>query len=375
MQKGIACCYLPTAFWLSGEIPLALSPLDWLLGLFSLDIGIDLGTANTLVNVRNKGIVINEPSWVAIDKKTRKPLAIGAEAKELAGRTPANIVAVRPIRDGVISEFEITQAMLEYFIGKAHEQSIVPIPRPRVVCGVPSGVTEVEKRAVYDAIMAAGAREAYLIEEPMAAAIGAGLPVAEARGTMIVDIGGGTTEVAVFSMGGIVVSRSLRVAGDEMDSDLVAYARNKYNLLIGERMAERVKIAIGSAYPLREEKTMTLRGRNLVTGLPEAVEVSSIEVREALSTSVQTIVDVLKETLDETPPEIIADLMETGICMAGGGSQLQGLSQRLSDELKVRVWVAEDPMTCVARGAGRILEDLEHLKRFLVGLQRGSTSH
>ncbi|MEK7311755.1 MAG: rod shape-determining protein, partial [Chloroflexota bacterium] len=346
-----------------------------LLGLFSLDIGIDLGTANTLVNVRNKGIVINEPSWVAIDKKTRKPLAIGAEAKELAGRTPANIIAVRPIRDGVISEFEITQAMLEYFIGKAHEQSIVPIPRPRVVCGVPSGVTEVEKRAVYDAIMAAGAREAYLIEEPMAAAIGAGLPVAEARGTMLVDIGGGTTEVAVLSMGGIVVSRSLRVAGDEMDSDLVAYARNKYNLLIGERMAERVKIAIGSAYPLREEKTMTLRGRNLVTGLPEAVEVSSIEVREALSTSVQTIVDVLKETLDETPPEIIADLMETGICMAGGGSQLQGLSQRLSDELKVRAWVAEDPMTCVARGAGRILEDLEHLKRFLVGLQRGSTSH
>ncbi|MBM4421810.1 MAG: rod shape-determining protein [Chloroflexi bacterium] len=354
---------------------MALSPLDWLLGKFSLDIGIDLGTANTLVNVRRKGIVINEPSWVAIDKKTRKPLAIGAEAKELAGRTPANIIAVRPIRDGVISEFEITQAMLEYFIAKAHEQSIVPIPRPRVVCGIPSGVTEVEKRAVYDAAMAAGAREAYLIEEPMAAAIGAGLPVAEARGTMVVDIGGGTTEVAVFSMGGIVVSRSLRVAGDEMDSDIVAYARNKYNLLIGERMAERVKIAIGSAYPLREEKTMTLRGRNLVTGLPEAVEVSSIELREALSTSVQTIVDVLKETIDETSPEIIADLMETGICMAGGCSQLQGLSERLSDELKVRVWVAEDPMTCVARGAGHILDDLEHLKRFLVGLQRGSTSH
>jgi rod shape-determining protein MreB and related proteins len=354
---------------------LAFSPLDWLLGLFSLDIGIDLGTANTLVNVRNKGIVINEPSWVAVDKKTRKPLAIGAEAKELAGRTPANIIAIRPIRDGVISEFEITQAMLEYFIAKAHEQSIVPIPRPRVVVGIPSGVTEVEKRAVYDAAMAAGAREAYLIEEPMAAAIGAGLPVAEARGTMVVDIGGGTTEVAVFSMGGIVVSRSLRVAGDEMDSDIVSYARNKYNLLIGERMAERVKIAIGSAYPMREEKTMTLRGRNLVTGLPEAVEVSSIEIREALATSVQTIVDVLKETIDETPPEIIADLMETGICMAGGGAQLHGYAQRLTDELKVRVWVAEDPMTCVARGAGHILEDLEHLKRFLVGLQRGSTSH
>jgi len=345
------------------------------LGLFSLDIGIDLGTANTLVYVRNKGIVLNEPSWVVIDKKTRRPLAIGAEAKELAGRTPANIVAVRPIRDGVISEFEITQAMLEYFISKAHEQSIVPIPRPRVVVGIPSGVTEVEKRAVYDAAMAAGSREAYLIEEPMAAAIGAGLAVGEAKGTMIVDIGGGTTEMAVFSMGGIVVSRSLRVAGDEMDMEIISYARNKYNLLIGERMAERVKIAIGSAYPLREEKTFTLRGRNLVNGLPEAIEVSSIEIREALSQSVQTIVDTLKESIDETPPEIIADLMETGICMAGGGAQLQGLTERLTDELKVRVWLAEDPLTCVARGAGHILEDLEHLKRFLVGLQRGSTSH
>ncbi|MBI5291012.1 MAG: rod shape-determining protein [Chloroflexi bacterium] len=346
-----------------------------MLGLFSLDIGIDLGTANTLVYVRNKGIVLNEPSWVVIDKKTRRPLAIGAEAKELAGRTPANIVAVRPIRDGVISEFEITQAMLEYFISKAHEQSIVPIPRPRVVVGIPSGVTEVEKRAVYDAAMAAGSREAYLIEEPMAAALGAGLAVGEAKGTMIVDIGGGTSEMAVFSMGGIVVSRSLRVAGDEMDMEIIGYARNKYNLLIGERMAERVKIAIGSAYPLREEKTFTLRGRNLVNGLPEAVEVSSIEIREALSQSVQTIVDTLKESIDETPPEIIADLMEMGICMAGGGSQLQGLTERLSDELKVRVWLAEDPLTCVARGAGHILEDLEHLKRFLVGLQRGSTSH
>lgn len=351
------------------------SPLNWLLGLFSLDIGIDLGTANTLVYVRNKGIVINEPSWVAIDKKTRRPLAIGAEAKELAGRTPANIIAIRPIRDGVISEFEITQAMLEYFIAKAHEQSIVPIPRPRVVIGIPSGVTEVEKRAVYDAALAAGARESYLIEEPMAAALGAGLPVGEARGTMVVDIGGGTTEVAVFSMGGIVVSRSLRVAGDEMDTDIISYARNKYNLLIGERMAERVKVTIGSAYPLREEKTIALRGRNLVTGLPESVEVSSIEIREALSGSVQTIIDSLKETIDETPPEIIADLMETGVCMAGGGSQLHGFPERLTDELKVRVWLAEDSMTCVARGAGHILEDLEHLKRFLVGLDRGSTSH
>ncbi len=345
------------------------------MGLFSLDIGIDLGTANTLVYVRNKGIVINEPSWVVIDKKSRRPIAIGAEAKELAGRTPANIIAVRPIRDGVISEFEITQAMLEYFIAKAHEQSIVPIPRPRVVVGIPSGVTEVEKRAVYDATIAAGARDAFLIEEPMAAALGAGLPVGEGRGSMIVDIGGGTTEMAIFSMGGIVASRSLRVAGDEMDLDILNYARNKYNLLIGERMAERVKIGIGSAYPLREEKTTTIRGRNLVSGLPESLEVSSIEIREAISQSVQTIVDSLKDILEEAPPEIISDLMENGICLAGGGSQLQGLTERLTDDLKVRVWLAEDSMTCVARGAGMILNDIETLKRFLVGLDRGSTSH
>jgi rod shape-determining protein MreB len=239
---------------------------------------------------------------------------------------------------------------------------------------VPSGVTEVEKRAVYDATIAAGAREAFLIEEPMAAALGAGLPVAEPLGSMIIDIGGGTTEVAVFSMGGIVLSRSLRVAGDEMDQDIVQYARNKYNLLIGERMAERVKMTIGSAHPLWEEKTFTLRGRNLVTGLPEAVEVSSIEVREALSTSVNTIVAAIKDAIDETPPEIIADLMESGVCMAGGGAQLQGLCERLQEEIKIRVWVADDPMTCVARGAGRVLEDYDNLKKLLVGLERGSTT-
>jgi rod shape-determining protein MreB len=354
---------------------LAFNPLNWLLGFFSLDIGIDLGTANTLVNVRGKGIVINEPSWVAIDKRSRQPLAIGAEAKEMVGRTPANVVAVRPLRDGVISEFEITQAMLEYFIGKAHEQSIVPVPRPRVVIGIPSGVTEVEKRAVYDAAMSAGAREVYLIEEPVAAALGAGLPVAEIRGSMIVDIGGGTSEVAVMSMGGVVVSRSLRVAGDEMDEDIVQYMRNKYNLLVGLRMAEQSKIAIGSAYHLPEEKTMLLRGRNLVTGLPEAVEASSVEIREAISGSVQTIVDTVKDALDEAPPEIIADLMETGVCLAGGGAQLGSLDRRLTDELHIRVWVAEDPMSCVARGAGMILEDLDHLSRLLVGLERGSTRH
>lgn len=349
---------------------MAINPLNWLMGLFSLDIGIDLGTANTLVNVRGKGIVINEPSWVAIDKRTRKPLAIGARAKEMVGRTPANVIAIRPLRDGVISEFEITQAMLGYFIGKAHQQSIVPMPRPRVVIGIPSGATEVEKRAVYDAAMSAGARETFLIEEPRAAALGAGLPVSEIRGSMIVDIGGGTTEVALMSMGGIVVSRSLRVAGDEIDQDVITFIRNKYNLFIGERMAEQVKIGIGSAYPLPTEKTMSVRGRNLVTGLPEAIEVSSVEIREAISGSIQVIVDTIKDALDEAPPEIVADLIETGICMAGGGSQLQGLVERLGDELNLRVWVAEDPMTCVARGAGMILEDLDQYDSFLVGLDR-----
>lgn len=349
---------------------LALNPLNWLLGLFSLDIGIDLGTANTLVNVRGRGIVIQEPSWVAIEKRSRRPLAIGAEAKEMVGRTPANVVAVRPLRDGVISEFEITEAMLEYFIGKAHEQSVVPVPRPRIVVGIPSGATEVEKRAVYDAAMAAGARQTFLIEEPTAAALGAGLPIGEVRGSMVVDIGGGTTEVAVFSMGGIVVSRSLRVAGDEMDQDIIDYVRNKYNLLIGERMAERVKLEIGSAYPLKEERTVTIRGRNLVSGLPEAVEISSVEVRESLAGSVKIIVETIKDAVDEVPPELVADLMESGVCLAGGGSQLLGMTERLSNDLRMHVWLAEDSMTCVARGAGRILEDLDYFAQFLVSPER-----
>ena len=336
---------------------MAFNPLNWLLGLFSLDIGIDLGTANTLVHVRGKGIVINEPSWVAIDKRTRQPLAIGLQAKEMVGRTSGNILVVRPLRDGVISEFEITEAMLEYFIGKVHEQSVVPLPRPRVVIGIPSGVTEVEKRAVYDASMSAGARETYLIEEPTAAALGAGLPIGETRGSMIVDIGGGTTEVAALSMGGVVVSRSLRVAGDELDQDIVQYIRNKYNVLVGERIAEQIKWNIGSAFPLPVEKTVEVRGRNLVTGLPESIEISSVEVREALSQSVQVIVETIKDALDEVPPEIVADLMDIGICLAGGGALLQGLAERLSDELKLRVWVAEDPLTCVVRGTGIVLDD------------------
>ncbi|MCL4268095.1 MAG: rod shape-determining protein [Anaerolineales bacterium] len=343
--------------------------------MFSLDIAIDLGTANTLVHVRGKGIVINEPSWVTVDKKLRQPLAIGLEAKEMVGRTPANVMVVRPIRDGVIAEFDVTRVMLEYFIGKVHEQSVVPLPRPRVIVGLPTGVTEVEKRAVYDAVMAAGARQAMLIEEPIAAAMGAGLPVGEIRGSMVVDIGGGTTEVAVMSMSGVVASRSLRVAGDEMDQDIVQYLRNKYNLLVGQGIAEQIKWQIGSAYPLHPEKTMEVRGRNLVTGLPETIEISSVEIREALSGSVQVIIDTVRDALDEIPPEIVSDLMDIGICLAGGGALLQGLAERLTDELKLRVWVAEDPLTCVARGAAMVFEDLESLSRYLVGLERGSTRH
>lgn len=351
------------------------SPLDFLFGLFSLDVGIDLGTANTLVGVRGKGIVINEPSFVAVEKKTRRPIEVGARAKEMWNKNPKDILVVRPLRDGVISEFEVTEAMLHHLITKAHEQTWVPIPRPRVVVGIPSGVTEVEKRAVFEATINAGAREAYLIEEPVAAAIGAGLPVQETRGSMIVDIGGGTTEVAIFSLGGIVISRSIRVAGDEMDEDIVQHMRAKHNLLIGEPTAEKAKLEIGSAYPLPQERTHTVRGRNLVTGLPSTVEVSSIEIREAISGSVDIIVDTVKDALDDTPPELVGDLMESGICLAGGGSLLKGLAERMTDEVKIRTWVADDAMTCVARGAVRVLEDYNNLRRLLVGLERGSTHH
>ena len=348
------------------------NPLNAILGLFSRDISIDLGTAYTLVLVRGQGIVINEPSVVAIETKSKKILAIGQEAKEMVGRTPANIVAIRPLRDGVISDFDITERMLHYFIQKVHEKVFLPIPRPRVVVGIPSGVTEVEKRAVHDACISAGAREAYLIEQPMAAAIGAGLPVNDSVGSMVIDIGGGTSEMAVISLGGIVVSTSSRVAGDEMDEGIVQYARQKYNLLIGERTAERVKMAIGSAYPLPEEQAMLLRGRNLISGLPEAVEISSIEIREALSPALETIIDAMKTTLDQTPPELVADLMEQGIALAGGGALLKGMAERLSEEAKMRVYVAEDPMTCVARGAGKVLEELDTLRHVLTSTQRSA---
>jgi rod shape-determining protein MreB len=339
---------------------------DGLFGLFSRDIGIDLGTANTLVHVRGRGIVIAEPSVVAKDQRTGAILAIGAEAKRMVGRTPASIIAVRPLKDGVISDFDITEQMLNYFIRKVHGERALLYPRPRVIVGIPSGVTEVEKRAVQDAAISAGARWARLVEEPMAAAIGAGLPVNEPTGSMIVDIGGGTTEVAVTSLGGIVISRSIRIGGDEMDSDIVQYARREFNLLMGERTAEDIKIAIGSAYPLDEEVSTYFRGRDLLTGLPRSIEVTSAQIREAIEPSIEAIVDAIKATIEETPPELIADVMDQGIYLAGGGALLRGLDTRVADATQMAVHVAEDPLTCVVRGCGMIVEDLVKYERSLV---------
>lgn len=337
------------------------SPLANLLGFLSHDIAIDLGTANTLVMVRGRGIVIDEPSVVAIDRVTKKILAIGAEAKRMVGRTPANIIAVRPLRDGVISDFEVTEKMLSYFIRAVHNRSF--LAQPRVVVGIPSGVTEVEKRAVHDAALNAGARSCYLIEEPMAAAIGAGLPVIDAAGCMIVDIGGGTTEVAIISLGGMVVSTSIRVAGDEMDQDIIAYARQVHNLLIGERTAEEIKKMAGSAAPLEPEETVILRGRDLATGLPKSVEVSTVEIRDALAGSISAIVEAVRSTIEVTPPELVSDLMAHGIALAGGGAALRGLDRRLSQETRFPVYVAEDPLLCVVRGAGEVLEEQELLAK------------
>ena len=339
------------------------NPLYALLGAFSHDIGIDLGTANTLVMVKGRGIVIDEPSVVAIDRVNKKILAIGAEAKRMVGRTPSNIVAVRPMRDGVISDFQVTERMLQYFIRAVHEKFGFGIPRPRVVVGIPSGVTEVEKRAVHDAALNAGARSCYLVEEPMAAAIGAGLPIMEPNGCMIVDICGGTTEVAVLSLGGIVVATSVRTAGDEMDQDIMAYARQVHNLLIGERTAEEIKIEAGSAFPLDEEGTIVLRGRDLATGLPKSVEISTVELRDALSNSINAIIDAVRSTIEITPPELVADLMYRGIALAGGGALLNGLDRRLAQETKFPVYVAEGPLTCVVRGAGEVLEEATLLSK------------
>jgi rod shape-determining protein MreB len=340
--------------------------LDAFLSLFTRDIGIDLGTANTLVHVRDRGIVISEPSVVAIEARTKRVIAVGAEAKRMVGRTPANIIAVRPLRDGVISDFDVTESMIKYFVHKVHDR-IGLIPRPRMLLGIPSGVTEVEKRAVRHAALNAGARWAGLIEEPMAAAIGAGLPISEATGSLIVDIGGGTTEVAVISLDGIVASRSIRIGGDEMDADIVAFARREYNLLLGERTAEDTKLGIGSAYPGEtDDRTTTLRGRDLLTGLPRAVEVGGDQIREALEPSVQQIVDTIKDTIEETPPELVADIMDQGIVLAGGGALLAGLDRRVAEATQMPVHIAEDPLTCVVRGTGKVLEELDTLQRVLV---------
>ncbi len=339
---------------------------DRLASRISHDIGIDLGTAFSLVYVKGRGVVINEPSVVAINKKNKQILAIGEEAKRMVGRTPAHIVAIRPLVDGVVSDFEVTEAMLKYFIDKVHKARFSLVPRPRVVVGIPYGVTEVERRAVEEAALNAGARQVSLIEEPMAAAIGANLPVQEAAGCMVVDIGGGTTEVAVISLGGIVTSRSLRVAGDELNEDIISFARDEHNLLLGERSAEDIKIAIGSAYPTGERLTYPMRGRDLITGLPKEIQVTDEEIRKALSKSVGAIVEAVKLTVEETPPELIADIMDRGIVLAGGGALLRGLDELLKEAVHIPVFIAEDPLSCVARGTGQVLENLDHLQEVLL---------
>ncbi len=341
---------------------------DFLFGALSRDIGIDLGTANTLVYVRGRGIVLVEPSVVAIQKDTGKVLAVGTEAKRMIGRTPGNIVAIRPLKDGVIADFQVTETMIRNLIARAHKRNYVV--HPRVVVCVPSGVTAVEKRAVYEATLSAGAREAHLIEEPMAAAIGAGLPIQEPTGNMVVDIGGGTTEVAVISLGGIVASISVRVGGDEFDEAIIAHVKKEYNVMIGERTAEEIKIEIGSAYPLPEEEDVEVRGRDLLSGLPKNIVLSSEEIRIALEETLSQIIAAIKSTLEKTPPELSSDIMDRGIVLTGGGSLMKGLDERLRQETNIPVHVTDDPLSCVVIGAGKSLEELELLKRVSIGTQR-----
>ena len=329
------------------------------------NIAIDLGTANSLVYVQDKGIVINEPSVVAINQKTGQILAIGEEAKNMVGRTPSHIVATRPLVDGVISDFEVTEQMLKYFIEKVHKRKFILGPRPRVIIGIPFGVTEVEKKAVHDAARNAGARNVFLIEEPMAAAMGARLAVQEAGGNFIVDIGGGTTEVAVISLGGIVLAKSIRIAGDKLNEDIIQFAQEEYKLLIGERGAEEAKIGIGSAYPLKEKRELPLRGRNLITGLPEEILVTDDDIRKALEKSVKQIVTAIKTTVEETPPELLADIMAKGIYLTGGGSLLKGLDTLIQEEVRIPTKIIEDPMTAMVRGAGMVLEDIDKLHEIL----------
>jgi rod shape-determining protein MreB len=333
--------------------------------LLTYDLGIDLGTANTLVYMRNHGIVVSEPSVVAIDKRTKTVLAVGKEARQMIGRTPANIAAVRPLKDGVISDFDTTQAMIHHFIHRAHSYfgNSFKLPRPRVIVGVPSSVTEVERQAVIDAVKTAGAREVFIVEESMAAAIGAGLPVEDASGSMIVDVGGGTSDIAVFSLGDIVVDNTLRIAGDEMDQDIVNYVREKYNVLIGERSAEDVKIAIGSAMPLKKEAKMSVQGRDLLTGLPKTVELSSVEVREAIMTSIYQITEAVKDAIEDTPPELLKDLLTSGLHLTGGGALIKGLDTFWAQELNLPVKIVDDPLSAVARGTALMLDHIELLER------------
>ncbi|UCB57825.1 MAG: rod shape-determining protein [Candidatus Omnitrophota bacterium] len=334
------------------------------MGLFSNDMGIDLGTASTLVFVKDEGIVLCEPSVVAIQKGSSRVLAVGEEAKRMLGRTPGSIVAIRPMKDGVIADFEITENMLRYFIKKVHHRRV--LVRPRMIIAVPSGITEVEKRAVKDSAEHAGAREVFLVEEPIAAAVGVGMPIQEPAGNMIVDIGGGTTEMAVISLAGIVYAKCIRIGGDEMDEAIIEHLKKTYNLMVGERTAEEIKIKIGSAFPLDEELTMEVRGRDLVAGLPKLISISSEEVREALSTPINAIVEAARVALERTPPELSADLIERGIVMAGGGSLLRGIDKLLSEETGLPVHVTEDPITSVALGTGKVLDEIHYLKKLLV---------
>lgn len=344
---------------------------DSLWKLVSFDIGIDLGTVNTLILIDGKGIVVREPSVVAIHKKSKQVLAIGTEAKRMLGRTPIAIDAIRPLRDGVISDFDTTEAMLRFFIQKIHRDhgkgfGMPKIPRPRVVVGIPSGVTEVERRAVQDAALSAGARVCYLIEEPMAAAIGANLPIEDPEGVMIVDIGGGTTEIAVISMGGMVAVKSLRVAGDELDEDIINYMRMRYGLIIGEKTAEEVKLEIGSAYPMKDEKETVVRGRDLQSGLPKSIKISSIEIREAMMGTINQIISAISGVLESTPPELTSDVLQRGLTLTGGGALLSGIDKKIAEETKMPVFIADDPLTTVVRGCGKVLQNIDLLSKVRV---------
>jgi rod shape-determining protein MreB and related proteins len=335
------------------------------LGKFSKDLGIDLGTKNTLVYTGDKGIVINEPSVVAVNSRTDEILAVGEEARRMLGKTPGHIQVVKPLVDGVISDFEVTEKMLKYFIDKVHNESFTLVPRPRVIIGIPLDITEVEKKAVKDAAKSAGARQVYLIEESMAAAIGAHLPVIEATATMIVDIGGGTTEISVISLGGVVTWKSIRLAGNELDNNIIQYVREEFNILIGEQVAEKVKIKIGSATNLKEPMEMEVRGRDLINGLPKSVTINDTQVREAISRTIDQIVDNIKNTLESTPPELVSDIYEHGIVLSGGGALLRGLDKTIAQATKIPVRIADDPLTCVARGTGILLSDQELLEKVL----------